>query len=98
MGLEFPGTPLPTWSIGIIGLEENHGKVYVAQDFTGKIFKTLGLAAPAKSRYFSRESSKILDLQELLTRAQFSWPQNLDFAGLTRKILQNKDLVQFARP
>jgi hypothetical protein len=69
----------------------------VAQDFTGKIFKTLGLAAPDKSRYFSRESSKILDLQELLTRAQFSWPQKLDFAGLARKILRNKDLAWLRR-
>jgi hypothetical protein len=65
----------------------------VAQDFTGKIFKTLGLRVTATSRYFSGGTCKILDLQELLTRAQFSGLQNLDFAGLARKILRNIDLA-----
>jgi hypothetical protein len=85
--------PLPG-SIGIIGLGENRGKVYVGQYFTGKIFETLGLRVTGMSRYFSVEPCKILDLQELLTRAQFSGLQNIDFAGLARKILQNRDLAQ----
>jgi hypothetical protein len=86
--------PPPPGSIGIIGLGENRRKVYVAQDFTGKIFKTLSLWVPATSGYFSAESCKILDLQELLTGVPLSWLQNLDFAGLARKILQNIDLAQ----
>jgi hypothetical protein len=69
----------------------------VAQDFTGKIFKTLGLWVTSTSSYFSGEFCKVLDLQGLLTEVPFSWLQNLDFAGLTRKILQNIDLASPGR-
>ena len=77
----WPRYPPPPGSTGIIGLGENRGNVYVVQYFTGKIFETLGLRVTAASRYFSGEPCKILDLQELLTRAQFSGLQNIDFAG-----------------
>jgi hypothetical protein len=59
----------------------------------GKIFKTLGLGVTVTSGYFSGESRKILDLQELRTGVPFCCLQNLDFAGLTRKILQNIGLA-----
>jgi hypothetical protein len=85
--------PPPPRSIGIMGLGENRGEIYVAQYFTGKIFEPLGLRVTGTSRYFSGEPCKILNLQELLTRTPFSGLQNIDFAGLARKILQNIDLA-----
>jgi hypothetical protein len=66
----------------------------VGQYFTGKIFETLGLGVTVASRYFSGESCKILDLQELLTRARLSGLQNIDLAGLVRKILQRESEPQ----
>ena len=86
-------SPLPLRSNGIIELGENRQEIYGAQCFTGKIFKTLALGLTVRLAIFSGETCKILDLQELLTRARFSGLQNLDSTGLARKILQNIDLA-----
>ena len=86
--------PLPPRYIGINGLGENRGKIYGAQYFTGKIFKTLGLCVTAKPGIFSDQLRKILDLKELLAESPASWLQNIDSTWITRKILQNRNLVE----
>jgi hypothetical protein len=92
------GIPLTPRSLGIIELAPNLLEVLGAQYFAGKILQTLGLRVTATSRYFPGEPCKILDLKELWTIAQFAWLQNIDFAGLARKILRNMDLDYRARP
>lgn len=65
----------------------------MAQYFTAKLLETLSLHLAAASRFFRAGRRKILDPEDLLARARFCGLQNIDSAGLTCKILRNKDLA-----
>ena len=59
-----------------------------------KFWKHWAYPPSAASRFFQTNLRKILDLLQLFANAVFFGPENLDFAGLTRKILQKIDLAQ----
>ncbi len=86
------GYPPSPRSIRIMTLGENLEKVYVAQYFAGKIFKTLSLHPCRAKPSFLIQSLKLLFLKDLLGSSLASARQNIDIKSLTRKTLKIKHL------